>query len=1001
MSKVAIVGVEGSGKTVLMAALGEMYGQASHDSLYLMPENQAAFSFMTQIPHMMRVERQWPEATAIESMKHLKWTVRVGSEVLTELEMLDYPGELYRMAFGDRNEEEIAGAKEQIHEFLEHLVTADFLIVLLNLQDTMDVGANARNNETVWLTRGIFDYAQKLPNIKNRLLVFTQADRYRDLLESAGGAKAIQEQYLPMLSILHPDLECASISAVDSPESVVPGSAPTTDGGMQELMAQIIMASETGRRAVELHEKCQLAAIEATKESSSISSLEEKIGQYEKTLNAFGSSEAGVICSLYPGTLDSHTERINLLKEFASELRQIRAANSVESRAGEQAWAGLLKKYEDIPGFLLTIRSLIRFYQKQKQADKTYFRIFVAFVAFVIGILLYSAWQSWANKQIAELSKSTGLSTTVCKQAFMGDANAQYTVGHDFLSETNQENNIVQAVEWLKKSAADGNITAQNELCHIYYESPLYLESMPSDVKTAQWFRRKADQGMPWAQNIYGEINYAGLGIAEDENEAFRWWLASAEKGNSYGMVNVANAKCRDGGDQPDYEGAIKWYRQAADLGFAEAQSSLAELYWNGQGVEKNVAEAARWYRLAAGQGDADAQVILASLYSEGLGVASNITAAAKWWRMAAEQGVPYAQLQLGVMYAAGRGVTANDTEAVKWIRRAAEQGDPIAQRSLAILYEEGRGVVANTVEAGKWYRKAAEQGEADAQCSLGTLYAEGRGVPQNISTAEIWFKKAFEQYQEAAEGGDPWGQNRLANCYYDGVGVEKDEEAAAKWYLKAASQGDSNAQYNLGLMFFNRRSVGDNGAKAIEWFQKAADQGHAEAQEVLDSEKEKESERNAVARIARENAHAEKVRRQAAEKENTRAKNVRLQAAEKEKARLKEIRLQAAEADALKASAAGFNALRDANYVAAESSFASALNILPDRPQNAAVSKEISWGLAEAQYQRALGMTQKKERLADARKLVDLALSNAPDHKAAKALAQRLAISASPRDGR
>ena len=831
MSKVAIVGVEGSGKTVLMAAMGEMYGQASNDSLFLMPENQAAFSFMTQIPHKMRVERQWPEATAIESMKHLKWTVRVGTEVLTELEMLDYPGELYRMAFGDRKEGEIEDTKEQIHEFLEHLVTADFLIVLLNLNDAMDIGANARNNETVWLTRGIFDYAKKLPNINNRLLVFTQADRYRDILENAGGAKAIQEKYLPMLSILHPDLECTAISAVTASESTLPGSAPTTDGGMQELMAQIIMASETGRRALELHEKCQLAAIGATSESSSISSLEEKIGQYEKALNALGSSEAGVICSLYPGALDSHTERINLLKEFASELHQVRATNSVESRAGEQAWAGLLKKYEDIPGFVSTIRSLIRFYQERKQADKTARKVIISLIAFVIGIGLYLAWQSWADKQVTELSKSTGLSHTVCEQAFSGDANAQYNVGRYFLTKTNQKNNLIQAVDWLKKSAADGNITAQNELCLIYYEAPLYLESMPSDGKTAQWFRRKADHGLPWAQNILGEIYYEGLGIAKDENEALRWWMASAEKGNSYGMVNVANAKCRDGGDQPDYEGAVKWYRQAADLGFAEAQLSLAELYWNGQGVEKDDAEAARLLRQAAEQGEVVAQSSLAYLYLEGQGVKKNDAAAAKWYRKAAEQGDADAQLQLGMMYVEGSGLTANDTEAVKWIRRAAEQGDCIAQRCLGVMYDDGRGVASNITEAARWYLKAAKQGDVHAQYILGALYAEGRGVTQNITISDSWYKRAFEQYREAAEGGDPWGQNRLANCYYGGTGVEKDEKEAAKWYLKAAAQGDSNAQYSLGLMYFNRRSVGDNGAKAIEWFQKAADQGDPTAQ--------------------------------------------------------------------------------------------------------------------------------------------------------------------------
>ena len=110
-----------------------------------------------------------------------------------------------------------------------------------------------------------------------------------------------------------------------------------------------------------------------------------------------------------------------------------------------------------------------------------------------------------------------------------------------------------------------------------------------------------------------------------------------------------------------------------------------------------------------------------------------------------------------------------------------------------------------------------------------------------------------------------------------------------------------------------------------------------------------------------------------------------------KETAAQEEVRRQAAEANALKASETGFRALSDGDYVTAENSFLSSLRELPDRPQNAAVREQISWGLAEAQYLRARGMVQKNERLADARKLVDSALKAAPTHRGAQALDKRL----------
>ena len=110
-----------------------------------------------------------------------------------------------------------------------------------------------------------------------------------------------------------------------------------------------------------------------------------------------------------------------------------------------------------------------------------------------------------------------------------------------------------------------------------------------------------------------------------------------------------------------------------------------------------------------------------------------------------------------------------------------------------------------------------------------------------------------------------------------------------------------------------------------------------------------------------------------------------------KETAEQEEVRRQAAEADALKASEIGFRALSDGDLVTAENSFLSALKGLPDRPQNAAVREQISWGLAEAQYLRARAMVQKKERLTEARKLLDSALKAAPTHRGAQALDKRL----------
>ena len=115
------------------------------------------------------------------------------------------------------------------------------------------------------------------------------------------------------------------------------------------------------------------------------------------------------------------------------------------------------------------------------------------------------------------------------------------------------------------------------------------------------------------------------------------------------------------------------------------------------------------------------------------------------------------------------------------------------------------------------------------------------------------------------------------------------------------------------------------------------------------------------------------------------------IKAEAKKLAKQEEIRRQSDEADALRASSEGFRQLQAGDLAAADASFTSALAKLPDRPQNAEDRANISWGLAEAKYLRARALVQKKERLPEARNLVDAALKARPDHRGAQKLDQDL----------
>jgi TPR repeat protein len=95
-------------------------------------------------------------------------------------------------------------------------------------------------------------------------------------------------------------------------------------------------------------------------------------------------------------------------------------------------------------------------------------------------------------------------------------------------------------------------------------------------------------------------------------------------------------------------------------------------------------------------------------------------------------------------------------------------------------------------------------------------------------------YAEEFRITRPLAEKGDSWAQYNLGLIYYNGEGVTQDYAEAAKWYRLAAAQGHAGAQLNLGAMHYNGEGVTQDYAEAAKWYRLAAAQGHAIAQSNL-----------------------------------------------------------------------------------------------------------------------------------------------------------------------
>ncbi|EKO3583900.1 sel1 repeat family protein [Vibrio metschnikovii] len=88
-----------------------------------------------------------------------------------------------------------------------------------------------------------------------------------------------------------------------------------------------------------------------------------------------------------------------------------------------------------------------------------------------------------------------------------------------------------------------------------------------------------------------------------------------------------------------------------------------------------------------------------------------------------------------------------------------------------------------------------------------------------------------YLQLRQQAEQGYSDAQFVLGLMYYDGEWIPQNYQQAMFWYRKAAEQGHSDAQFNLGFMYYDGEWIPQNYQQAMFWYRKAAEQGHSNAQ--------------------------------------------------------------------------------------------------------------------------------------------------------------------------
>ena len=88
-------------------------------------------------------------------------------------------------------------------------------------------------------------------------------------------------------------------------------------------------------------------------------------------------------------------------------------------------------------------------------------------------------------------------------------------------------------------------------------------------------------------------------------------------------------------------------------------------------------------------------------------------------------------------------------------------------------------------------------------------------------------YATVLNELRPLAEQGDANAQFNLGVLYYNGEGVSQDYVQARQWFEKAAAQGYVYAQHSLGVLYYKGQGVLQDYVQAHMWYSLAAENGY------------------------------------------------------------------------------------------------------------------------------------------------------------------------------
>jgi GTPase SAR1 family protein len=184
MTQIAIVGTEGSGKTVLAVVWAKrMFRQ---DNTYLYPLGYNTGNYVERACAALN-QGEWLPSTSPGTRFELEWDLHVDNATYS-VKLLDVARQDLRALFSNerRNDQNLFDHERDV---LDYLVNSSMIIIVVNLDDFVGEPDAFKRGENELILKDILDmYAADADKHHNIVVIFTAYDKFRAEMETTHGS---------------------------------------------------------------------------------------------------------------------------------------------------------------------------------------------------------------------------------------------------------------------------------------------------------------------------------------------------------------------------------------------------------------------------------------------------------------------------------------------------------------------------------------------------------------------------------------------------------------------------------------------------------------------------------------------------------------------------------------------------------------------------------------------------------------------------------------------